>query len=59
MNYTESKSEIPAIVIDEDSTIHVDTSIEGNGLKVTYTGMDKEEATIKFDVFDQLSGATE
>ena len=59
MNYSAVRREIPTVPLNGPSVIHVDPSIEGNGLKVTYTGMDKTESTIKFDVFDQLSGATE
>lgn len=59
MNYTTVNREIPTLDLTGPSAIHVDPTIEGRGLRVTYTGMDKTESTIKFDVFDQLSGVTE
>ncbi len=59
MNYTDDKKEVPSFVINTASTIHYDTTIEGNGLKVTYKGTNRSEATVKFDVFDEVSNAKE
>lgn len=60
MNYTDKSHEVPNIVIEETSGLYVNTTIDaGNGISVTYTGMNKTESTLMFDVYDHLTGKTE
>lgn len=51
--------EVERRTIPEGKEEDADTSIEGNGLRVVYKGMDKEQSTLKFDVYDEITGSSE
>lgn len=53
----ETKAE--RIVIPEGQEQAMNTSFEGNGLKLVYKGMKKTESTIMFDVYDEASNSSD
>lgn len=45
-------------IISKDEISIENESIVGNGLRVVYKGMRKKEATLMFDVFDEVSDSS-